>query len=296
MPSNGWTGSSIKCVSVLQSDTAVREPVVVTLETGTDASANVNSASIKTGVKKVVIVKRKAVVAKNPNPSNGGVTGQVSNMTAGQMTSCGASKMVTRDGDEKKLHCDSVDGIIESDGDGGVLKKPRRAVSCSHGDGRPVSKEVASGGGGSTTEVGCVKRIENGGVVMRSDSGRVENDGVVMRSDSGRMENDGGDEKVEPHLASRNHDASGGIVKKAVRVKRKVAQASTGIQVEQGASPTRSAMAVLPAKKPSQQVHYLEVVPKDDEKSVKEEGATLEPVDVVSQERKKSLAEIKAEM
>lgn len=259
--------------------------------------------------------------------------GQVCDMTADYIPICGGSGMhedVREDGVKKPCIGGRDGGVngVESDGGRDEGVKPciggsgngvesdggrDEGVKPCIGEDGAMKKPCIVVGGGSERHVKKPGTIASRGV-RRKDIVDVKGEGVDAKRRGGMaVVSDGASQRVcggsdvEVHgspVENRSGRAAiDGNMKKAVRVKRKVLKAGS-MQMEGGGSPTSEAAAgsfePTRAKEGTQKGRYLEVTstPKCAEKRlVKEEVDTSEPMDVLlSAERKKSLAEIKAEM
>ena len=188
------------------------------------------------------------------------------------------------------------DGVKPFIGEDGAMKKP--CIGVGGGSERHVVKKPGTIASRGVRRKGIVDVKGEGVDAKRRGGVAVVSDGASQRVCGG------GDVEVHgsPVENRSGRAAIDGNMKKAVRVKRKVLKAGS-MQMEGGGSPTSEAAGSFEptrAKEGTQKGHYLEVTstPKCAEKRlVKEEVDTSEPMDVLlSAERKKSLAEIKAEM
>lgn len=261
------------------------------------AATNVDSVS-STVVprKKVIVVKRKAlnvsesggvgdVAGTGKNDASAGV-GQLNSVKIDHSTLSATSGSVVCDatkrsigGEEGRKRPVGGDGG-RSDGDRVVLKKPRHVMSDegTHLANREVEEGVKGKGGDDVN----TKRLSNGGVVARSNSAprRVCGDGDEVKS-----------QLSSENTVGQSVSGSNGDVRKTVRVKRKVVKAG-GVRLKQGGPSTND---VMTSPEPVQEKQHLTT--KWDKNELANQHVTSPgSVEVVSTERKKSLAEIKAEM
>ena len=262
------------------------------------AAAATNADSVSSTVvprKKVIVVKRKAlnvsksggvedVAGTGLNDASAGV-GQLNSVKIDHSTLSATSGSVVRDatkrsigGEEGRKRPVGGDGG-RSDGDRVVLKKPRHVMSDegTHLANREVEEGVKGKGGDDVN----TKRLSNGGMVARSNSAprRVCGDGDEVQS-----------QLLAENTVGQSVSGSNGDVRKTVRVKRKVVKAG-GVRLEQGGPSTNE---VMTSPEPVQEKH---LTTKGDKNELANQHVTSPgSVEVVSTERKKSLAEIKAEM